>query len=115
MIDLALNAFKNANYGAKEENSKLMTLVKISQCKLILGDDESLIEILEQNLSKNNAEIFGNILAMLCKSAEIAGNVFTIYKMAKKQLKIGIQLKNDIIHAKALFYLAVFYQLIEKK
>uniref|UniRef100_A0AC34Q5N9 Uncharacterized protein n=1 Tax=Panagrolaimus sp. JU765 TaxID=591449 RepID=A0AC34Q5N9_9BILA len=115
LIDLALKAFEKANEGAKDKNSKLMALVRVGQCKLMLGDDEGLVEILNENLSSDNAEILGNILGMLCRSAESAGNVFNLYKMAKRQLKVGIESKNDAIQAEALYHLAVFYQLIENK
>ena len=92
-----------------------MALIRIAQCRLLMGDEEESIKILKENINNENIEILGNVLGILCKSAESSGDILAIYRIAKRQLKLGIEFKNEKILAEAHYFLAVFYDFIGQR
>lgn len=88
---------------------RLLALIRIGQCKLILGDDDGAIDILKNNIKNNNYDILCNVLEIFCKSSEENNDISTLYKMGKRLLKIGIELNHFEYKTKAYYFLATFY------
>ncbi|KAE9552744.1 hypothetical protein FO519_004061 [Halicephalobus sp. NKZ332] len=107
-LEEAMSIFEKIKMNADSDQFRLLALIRIAQCELLLGQEQNSVTILEENLE--NKEILGNVLGMLCKSAENSGDIFAVFRIAKKQLKIGIESKNERIWMEAHNSLSFFYE-----
>ena len=113
-----MTAFIKAQEVAPSPDYRQLSLIRLCQCKLILGQTEEAITLLINNLKTDkclNPHILGNILGTICRAAEASGDVITFYRMAKRQLKLAMETNNNLLKSEAFYSLAKFYDRTNQK
>lgn len=83
-----------------------------------MGQTDEAINLLKTNLKTEkllNPHILGNVLGIMCRAAEASDDVITFHRMAKRQLKLAIDTKNNLLKSEAFFSLAKFYERTNQK
>uniref|UniRef100_A0A914Z4J9 Tetratricopeptide repeat protein 29 n=1 Tax=Panagrolaimus superbus TaxID=310955 RepID=A0A914Z4J9_9BILA len=117
-ISDAIIAFIKAQEVAPSQDYRQLALIRICQCKIILGQTDEAINLLKTNLKTEkllNPHILGNVLGIMCRAAEASDDVITFHRMAKRQLKLAIDTKNNLLKSEAFFSLSKFYERTNQK